>query len=72
MHEILRQHALVAWQEIKQGKPNSLINRLQQDPELQRWVTPDEINQLADLNSYTGFAKERAMAFVSKVRNQIQ
>ena len=71
MHEILRQHALIAWQAVQQGQPNPLIELLQQDAELLQWVTADEINQLADLNSYTGFAKNRAMDLVRKIRDHL-
>ncbi len=71
MHEILRQHALIAWQAVQQGQPNPLIEQLQQDNKLLQWVTADEINQLADLNSYTGFAKNRAMDLVRKIREHL-
>jgi adenylosuccinate lyase len=71
MHEILRQHALIAWQAVQQGQPNPLIERLQLDSELLQWVTSDEIRQLADLNSYTGFARNRAMQLVRKIREQL-
>jgi len=71
MHEILRQHALIAWQAVQQGQPNPLIERLQQDTELLQWITKDEIRQLADLNSYTGFARNRAMQLVRKIREQL-
>jgi adenylosuccinate lyase len=72
MHEILRQHALVAWQAVQQGKPNPLIERLQQDTELLRWITCDEIRQLADLDSYTGLARNQAMDLVRKIREEIK
>lgn len=72
MHEVLRQHALTAWQAIQQGHPNPLIERLQQDTELLQWVTAEEIRLLADLNSYTGFAGNRAMDLVRKIRERIQ
>jgi len=72
MHEILRQHALFAWQAVQQGQPNPLIERLQQDTELLRWITCDEIRQLADLDSYTGFARNHAMDLVRKIREQIK
>lgn len=72
MHEILRQHALIAWQAVQMGQTNPLIERLQQDTELLRWITADEIRQLADLDSYTGFARNHAMDLVRKIREQIQ
>jgi adenylosuccinate lyase len=68
MHETLRQHALIAWQAVQQGQPNPLIERLQQDAELLQWITPDEIRKLAELNTYTGIASNRAMELVRKIR----
>ncbi|MBE0684613.1 MAG: adenylosuccinate lyase, partial [Anaerolineaceae bacterium] len=72
MHEILRQYALIAWQAVQQGQSNPLIEQLQKDTELLQWVTADEIRQLADLNSYTGIAGQRAMEFVEKIREHLE
>lgn len=72
MHENLRQHALNAWQAVQTGNENPLIENLRQDPTLSQWISSDEILQLSDLKSYTGFAKNRALELVSKIRNQLQ
>jgi adenylosuccinate lyase len=72
MHEILRQHALVAWHAVQQGKPNPLIERFQQDTQLLSWITCDEIRPLADLDSYTGLARNQAMDLVRKIREEIK
>ncbi|MDO9084565.1 MAG: adenylosuccinate lyase [Anaerolineaceae bacterium] len=72
MHELLRQHALVAWEAIQRGQPNPLIQNLQKEPVLQNWISPEEIQQLSELNTYVGFAKERAKTLVEEIRSQIQ
>lgn len=72
MHENLRLHALSAWQAVQAGKENPLIVNLRQDTTLSQWISSDEILQLSDLKSYTGFAKIRAIELVSKIRNKLQ
>lgn len=71
MHESLRSHALAAWKEIQQGNPNPLINNLMQDKEISRWVSIDEIKQISDINTYTGFANQRAIELIEKIRTQL-
>lgn len=72
MHELLRKHALSAWQAIRSGKPNPLIDFLRQDQELQSWVTAEEIDQLADLTAYTGMAEQKARQLVQRIHDQIE
>ena len=71
MHEILRNHALTAWQDVQSGKKNLLIENLLNDPALLKWVSQDEIRQLADLNTYTGIAENRSKALVAEIRDQV-
>jgi adenylosuccinate lyase len=72
MHELLRQHALVAWQAVQQGQPNPLIQNLQNEPILKEWITPEEIQQLSVLDSYIGFAQNRSKMLVEEIRSKIQ
>lgn len=71
MHEKLRRHALIAWQEIKLGKPNPLIENLMQDQEILSWVSIDEIKQISDIHTYTGFASQRVYTLIEKIRTQL-
>ena len=72
MHEVLRQQALSAWGAVQGGQPNPLIESLIKTTALQQWISEDEIRQLADLNNYTGFARQHALNLVSEIRKQIQ
>lgn len=72
IHELLRQHALIAWQAVHQGQPNPLIQNLQKEPVLQKWISPEEIQQLSELDTYVGFAKERTKSLVEEIRSRIQ
>lgn len=72
MHEVLRQLALSAWQEVQSGAPNPLVSNLLQENKITQWVSVAEIEQLTDLSSYTGFARQRALSLVTTIRNQLK
>lgn len=72
IHELLRQHALVAWQSVQQGQPNPLIQNLQKEMMLMQWISPEEIQQLSALDSYIGFAQNRSNSLVEEIRSKIQ
>ncbi len=72
IHEVLRNHALAAWQEVQSGKENPLIDNLLNDSSLLEWVSQDEIRQLADLKTYTGNAENRSQALLAEIRDQIR
>ncbi len=71
MHELLRQQALSAWGAVQSGQFNPLIENLTNEPGVLQWVSADEIRQLADLNIYTGFARQHALDLVLEIRKQI-
>ncbi len=50
MHERLREHALAAWQVIQIGEPNPLVERLQADEEILKWISAAEIEQLSEVS----------------------
>jgi adenylosuccinate lyase len=60
LHEALRQQALLAWEAIRQGHPNPLIENLSNDETLLQYLSDDEIHELMDVSSHTGFAEQRA------------
>lgn len=72
IHEVLRQQAISAWGSVQNGQSNPLIENLTKAPDLNQWVSENEIRQLAELNNYTGFAKQHALDLVSDIRKQIQ
>ncbi|HSM25123.1 MAG TPA: adenylosuccinate lyase, partial [Anaerolineaceae bacterium] len=72
IHETLRQHALLAWQDVQAGKANPMLDYLRQDTTLSHWISSAEILKLSDLKSYTGIAKQRATELVSDIRKQLQ
>jgi len=72
IHELLRQHALTAWQSVQSGDKNPLLSNLVMDQNLTQWISSEEIQQLADINSYTGFARQRAVSLVLEIRKVVE
>ncbi len=60
MHEIIRQHAMVAWQAVWAGEPNPLADRLTSDADVQRYVPAERVHELLDAAGHVGDAPERA------------
>jgi adenylosuccinate lyase len=68
LHEVIRQHSLVAWEALRQGKPNPLAESLAGDAQLTRWLSRDRITALLDATNYVGEAPERALALALVLR----
>ena len=60
LHELLRQHALQAWEAVQNGQPNPLADNLSKDPALLAFLSAEEIADLMDARSHTGIAEQRA------------
>lgn len=72
MHEILRNHALAAWQSVQAGGDNDLVDRMLADPQITCWVSPQEISRLADVDGYIGIAAQRAHALAGTIRTELK
>ncbi len=68
MHERLREQALVAWQVVQAGGSNPLVENLRADPQILKWISAEEIDQLSIVTGYTGIAKEQATALAANIR----
>ena len=68
MHEVIRLHAMAAWETIRAGEPNPLVDRLAADPELLRHLPAQRIRELMDAGAYVGDAPERARKIAAMVR----
>ena len=71
MHELLRQHALAAWEEVQSGQPNPLTERLKSEARLTAYLSAVEIDQLANVESYTGIAPQRARSLAQRIRTTL-
>lgn len=71
MHEVIRQHAMVAWQAVQQGRPNPLIDLLAGEPEILRHLPAGRVRSLLDAAGHIGDAPQRARQMASKIRKTV-
>ncbi len=69
MHERLREHAMVAWEAIKNGKPNPLNDNICQDEVFLTYLQEAKLRELLDVEGYLGNAPDRARSLASKIRS---
>jgi len=69
-HEELRRLSMQAWQEIQQGRENPLTGLIMQSEAVTRWVNESEMQELFDIENYTGIAELRCHELVKVIRNQ--
>jgi adenylosuccinate lyase len=72
MHEILRDHSMAAWQSLRSGGPNPLIDDLSADPSITAYLPAREVRALLDASDYTGDATERALALAAEIRMEVR
>lgn len=71
LHEIIREHAVVAWIEVDAGRPNPLIEALCGDPRLTAYASPDQLAAWLDATGYIGDAPARARKLAAAVRSSL-
>lgn len=77
MHERLRQHAMLAWDQLQQGQANSLQSRIEADPELLRYLSVSELHGLMDAIQsgpdavHLGDAPQRARLFAAELQRRL-
>lgn len=71
MHERLREHALNAWEQARQGIPNPLIQLVISEPLFLTYLSEDTLRILMDASTYTGNAKERAQALANEILSSL-
>ncbi len=71
MHETIRQHAMVAWQEVWNGKPNPLVERLATEPQISRYLPADRVRELLAATGHLGDAPERARRMADTIRRAV-
>jgi len=71
MHEVLRKHSLQAWEVIQRGDDNPLFDDLAADPEITRYLDPEELRGLLEVDAYLGDAPARARNLAAAVRREV-
>lgn len=72
MHERLRNHAMTAWQAVREGKPNPLADLLAQDPHIISTLTIEKVQKLMDVDQYIGAAPQRTRALAKTIFEQVK
>ncbi|NJN82272.1 MAG: adenylosuccinate lyase, partial [Caldilineaceae bacterium] len=71
LHEVIRQHSLVAWQSLQSGAANPLAELLADDPRITRFVEARDLPALLDASGHVGDAPERARRMAALIRQEI-
>ena len=71
MHELIREHSMEAWSQVREGKKNPLAGLLSSDKEISRFVKPADMEKLLDASHHTGLAEQKARAMAEKIRKNI-
>lgn len=60
MHEIIRAHSMAAWDAIRNGEPNPLVENLSKDPHILQFLSSEQIRAWMDYTHHVGNAPEKA------------
>jgi adenylosuccinate lyase len=71
MHEIIRNHSMLAWKEVTSGQANPLAHRLSNDPAVTRFLPSNQVRRLLDANGYVGDARQRARHTAEEIRQAV-
>lgn len=72
MHEVIREHAMAAWQAIQTGAAESgLPERLSQDPQVQAYLSDRQVCALFEVREHIGDAPQRARSLVQHIRRAL-
>ncbi len=71
IHNLLRQQSLAAWEEIKKGQPNPLIEMVAKNNTFNRYLPEEKIRALLNVETYLGDAPVRARQLADRIANFI-
>jgi adenylosuccinate lyase len=67
MHERLRQHAMVAWEQVRQNQVNPLVNLVCGDGTITQFIPSPILAGLFDITLFIGFAPQRAYQIAREI-----
>ncbi len=71
MHQLLRTQSMLAWDEIKKGQPNPLIEWVVKMDDFRKYLREDEIRASFDIKTYLGDAPARTRRLAETIANFI-
>ncbi len=72
MHELIRSHAMKAWEAIRAGTENPLITNICSDVIILKYLAKEEITSLMNAQDYVGFAPQRAQELAKKINEEFK
>jgi adenylosuccinate lyase len=72
MHELIREHSMEAWKDVRAGDDNPLADLLAADARLTAYLPAEDIRSLMDASGYVGDAPERARAMAGAIREALR
>ncbi len=71
LHEVIREHSLVAWEAIRKGQDNPLAESLSSDKQITQLVAPERVKELLRAEAHIGDAPVRARQIAALIRETI-
>jgi adenylosuccinate lyase len=71
MHEVIREQSMVAWEALRAGEANPLVQGLREDARIKRYLSADRIEQCLNAETYVGDAPQRARDLATMVQDVI-
>ena len=68
MHEVIREHSLVAWKAVQEGQENPLVASITADSRFTSLIPSDELILLLDASVYVGDAPQRARQVAAELK----
>lgn len=68
MHEVIRENSLASWQEVQEGKPNTLATRLSTDKRVLSYLSAETVQSLLVADDYVGDAPERTEMVINEAK----
>ena len=72
MHETIREHSLAAWEAVRRGDENPLVESLVRDAALQKYMNAGEMRKVLDYAGYVGDAPVRARGLAKTIREELR
>ncbi len=67
MHELIREIAMEAWQSVQEGQVNPISDLLIQNKSIQKYIPPEEIASLLDVNHHIGDVTKRINVIITSI-----
>lgn len=71
LHEIMREHSVRAWVEVRAGRPNPILEFLKNDAYVTNLVPAEVLPSLFDASFYVGDAPSRAVDIANLIETQV-